>query len=55
MEVELEFTIKIDGGDPVSYEYKIEDGADQDFCDLVQEARRKCSHKMKTYIGENCK
>ena len=55
MELELTFSIVIDGGTPVDYNYKIEDGKDQDFCDLVQAARMKLSHKMKNYIEANCK
>ena len=45
MEVELKFTIIIDGAAPIIYQYTIEDGQDQEFGDLCQEARKKCSHK----------
>ena len=55
MEIELSFSIHIDGDEAITYTYKLEDGKDQDFCDLVQESRRKLTHKMKAYIEEHCK
>lgn len=55
MEVEISMKIIIDGGTPVEYNYTIEDGQDKDFCDLIQEARKKLSHKMKYYVENNCK
>lgn len=49
LEIELEFTIKVDGT-PIKYEYKLEDSDDKDFISLLQEARMRLSHKMKTKI-----
>lgn len=54
MQIELEFSIKIDG-DQTAYEYKIEDGKDEHMCMLVQEARKRLNLKMEKIINEECK
>ena len=54
-EVELEFSLKVDGDKILpNLHYKLEDGLDQDFCDLVQDARQKLDKKMNSRIKEEC-
>lgn len=55
MEIEHEYTFKKDGNIIQTFSYKLEDGADQDFCDLNQEARKKICHKAKQLIETECK
>ena len=54
MLVELEFVLKIDGDESYTFQYKLEDGKDEDFMDLCQEARCKLCEKMKICIKESC-
>lgn len=54
MQVELSVRLVVDGT-PFEYNYKLEDGKDADFAQLVQEARMRLCHKMKDKIDQVCK
>ena len=53
MEVEILIKIVIDGV-ATEFSYKLEDGKDEHFCGLVQEARVKLCNKMAAVIKEGC-
>lgn len=55
MEVEISMKLIVNGGTPIEPKYTIEDGQDKEFCELVQEARKKLCHKIKYAIEANCK
>ena len=55
MEVEISMKFDIIGGETIEYHYKLEDGQDAEFCELVQEARKKLCHKLKYAIENKCK
>ncbi len=56
MEVELQFSLVIDGSTPIIHQRKLEDGAPSDeFCADVQNLRCTLSHLMQNSINEGCR
>lgn len=53
MQVEVSNKIIIDGT-PKEFHYTLEDGKDQDFCEIVLKAQSKLHKKMQQYINQNC-
>ena len=54
MQIEISSKIIVDGT-PTEFSYTIEDGKDQDFCEVVLKAQSKLDRKMQAHINANCK